>query len=475
MSDVGATVFSYIIPDNREGLEYALGHLTLDHFQDGIQRTFWKVLAGYGERYSDVFSVDHLKSLLTRMGVEESKVFLYAEYYEQYRSKEVAESSFKYAVDSLNDDLNRRTTGEAFTTAYEILERGAEVDGEFLTGHSAARDFYNQRIAVVEERSIREDSPEGDIREEFDRIVSLYTDAETSETVEGIRFGISALDSVSGGIQNGELAIGAGYTNDGKSQLCAQTAWSACVEQGKGVFFATSETVRDTTMRRILSRHSRLPQFGCPQGLNSKDIQFGRLTPDEKDLYFDVVKDFTTNSNYAMCYISQLPRGATIGLIDQRATRVSRTQDVDFLVIDYLQLLKASNPRLDERLAFNEILRDCKVLAPSFAGGRGVAILSPWQIKVSDYKTALTTREYTLGALSDTSEAEKSPDLIITLLRPSPTSNEATVQVLKNRDGPVLGSSPIYLDYRCSYLGDTPSGGTSPEAGILAGGFGSLL
>lgn len=475
MSDLGATVLGYILPNNRQGLEYALERLTLEHFQDGIQRTFWKVLSSYGERYADVFAVEHLTSLLTKAKVDPGKVVLYAEYYNQYAAREVNESSFHYAVDALNDDLNKHQTGEAFVTAYKILEEGDEIDGEFLTGHEAAREYFMSRISVIEERSVQEETPEGDIRKEGDRILSLYGEAEERGEPDGIKFGIKALDEATGGLQRGELGIAAAYTNEGKSQFATQLSWSACVEQGKNVFFATSETIRDTTMRRILARHSRLPQFGLPRGLNSKDIQFGRLTPDEKAVYFDVVKDFTTNSNYATLNISQMPRNATVGLIDRRATRVHRSNPLDLLVIDYLQLLKAENLRLDERQAYNEILRQTKVLAPSFGGGRGISILSPWQIKQSDYKAALTTMNYTLGSLADTSEADKSPDLIITLLRPTPTSQEGSTQILKNRDGPVMAPSPIYLDYRSTYIGDTPSGHSELEdsfglglAGLLA-------
>jgi replicative DNA helicase len=481
VSDQGATVFSAIIPSNREALEYALQRLSLNHFRDGIQRTFWKVLSSYGERYGDVFPLEHLTALLTKHGVESAKVALYAEYYSQFAKREVPESSFRFAIDSLREDLDKRQTGEILTTAFDILEQGVEVDGVFLTGDAAAREYFHSRIVAVEERAITEETPEGDIRTEGDRILALYEAAEAnheSGNDDSIKTGITCLDNATGGMQRGELVIIAAYTNEGKSQLTAQTAWSACVEQGKNVFFATSETVRDTTMRRILSRHSRLPQFGLPRGLNSKDIQFGRLTPDERAVYHDVVRDFTTNSNYAMCYISQLPRNATIGLVDHRATRVDRARRIDLIAIDYLQLLRSDVLRANvgEREMFNDILRTTKVLAPSFGGGRGTTILSPWQIKQADYKAALVSMAYTLGALADTTEAEKSPDLIFALLRPNPTSQEGNVQILKARDGPIMGPSPIYLDYRCSYLGDNPSGASVDDSeGLLGTGLGALL
>jgi hypothetical protein len=461
-------VLSYVLPHNRQGLDYALERLTIDHFRDGVQRTFWRVLTTFAERYGDVFPAEHLTKLLESNGIPSAQVLLYAETYRLYADANPAESAFRFAVDGLRSDRDKQETGEAITTAFEILEEGAEVDGTRLEGHEAARAYLSSRTAQIEERTVVEEAPEGDLRAEGDRLITLYTERETQDDVPGIKFGIPALDEATNGIQPGELALLAAYTNEGKSQLLAQLSWDACVNQGKNVFFATSETVRDTTMRRILSRHSRLPQFGLPAGLNSKAIQNGTLTREQRDVYFEVVRDFTTNSNIALCHISQLPRGATLNFLDARVTRVNHQTPVDLVCIDYLQLLKAQTRRGNEREEYNEVLRDTKVFAPSFDRGRGVAVVSPWQVRQADYKNALITNGYTLASLADTSEAEKTPDLIVSLLRPSPTSEDAVIQVLKNRDGPVLSASPVHLDYRCSYIGETPTSrplGTSLNGG----------
>src|SRR4051812_20855352 len=122
MADLGSTVFSFILPDNREGMEYALEQLTIDHFHDGVQRTFWKVLSSFGERYGDVFPAEHLSDLLSRNGVDPGMSLLYIETYSLYAANEVAESAFRYAIDGLRSDLDRFETGEVITTAFEILE-----------------------------------------------------------------------------------------------------------------------------------------------------------------------------------------------------------------------------------------------------------------------------------------------------------------------------------------------------------------
>ena len=84
-------------------------------------------------------------------------------------------------------------------------------------------------------------------------------------------------------------------------------------------------------------------------------------------------------------------------------------------------------------------------------------MVSPWQINKQAYKEALEAQSYTLASLADTSEAEKSPDLVITLLRPSEESHLGKMQGLKLRDSPKIPPFDVEVDYRNSFIGDTGS------------------
>jgi replicative DNA helicase len=277
-------------------------------------------------------------------------------------------------------------------------------------------------------------------------------------------------------MQPSELCIVAAYTSQGKSQFLCQAAWHAAVVQGKSVYFATTETIRNTTMRRILSRHSRLPQFGIPNGLNVSDIKNGTLTADEKEAFFDVVRDFTTNSNYATCYIAQMPRNATLNYLDRSVSRVNRQiSQIDLVAVDYLQLYRSLKSRQSEREEFNELLRDAKVWCSTFDKGRGVPFITPWQMRQEEWKNAVKSNGYTLASLADTSESEKSADMIISILRPTPTANEAYLQVLKDRDGPLMGPQQVHLDYRNSYIGSVATPSNALDQGNIFDAAGLLM
>lgn len=468
MSDLGSSVLSRIFPSNREALTHARERLTPEHFSDGIEKVFFSLLDNYADRYNDVLPGDYLKDLLERRKIEPGKVVLYTEVYDTYCKRQVSESAFRYAVDGLLDDLAQKKTGAAFAVGYDILEKGAVVDGETLKGHEAARQYFTRVTNEIETALDAEDAPEGDVREEADVFMREYEERAKNGVSNGILSGINSLDLSTNGLQNGELCLVAAYTNEGKTQMVTQWAWHASVMQGKNVYFATSETVRNQVWRRIIARHSRLPQFGLPNGLNVKNIKDGTLDSDEYAVMVDVLEDLK-NPDYGKLFISQIPRNGTLTFMFNRIHRQQKLWNVDLAICDYLPLLKPEVRRGNEREEFNDIIRNTKSTITAFDHGRGLPFISPWQIRREDYKLAVNSGGYTIGSLSDTSEAEKSADLIVSLLRPSPTANEATVQALKARDAAIMAPAPVYLDYRSAYLGESPSSLSGPASSSLDG------
>lgn len=266
------------------------------------------------------------------------------------------------------------------------------------------------------------------------------------------------------------LYITQDYLVTHNTQMCCQTAWSAAVEQGKNVFFATSETVRATVRRRIVARHSRQPQFGLPKGLDSTDLKNGTLSVPQEKVLQAVLDDLKNNPAYGKLHIAQIPRGATLSYVEARMNRAASEYQVDLALCDYLALLKSDRKRNSEREEMNEILKDAKVFATSFQDGLGVPFISPWQIKQASFKDAQTTGAYGLASLADTSEAEKSSDQIITLLRQAEQQQQLSLQFLKMRDGDIPNAITLQTDFRNAYLGTSGGGMQSGGGFSFAGG-----
>lgn len=232
----------------------------------------------------------------------------------------------------------------------------------------------------------------------------------------------------------------------------SQLAWQACLD-GRNVYFVTSETIRAQVRRKILARHSRQPQFGLPEGINSADLKAARLAPDLEVKFQEVLDDFTNNPTYGKLYLAQIPRGGTLGLVESRLNRAQQNWHVDLVIIDYLALIKPDRHRGSQREEFNDVIRDTKVLAATFDDGRGVPIVSPWQMSQAAWKEAVRNGEYSLASLAETSEVEKSGDAIISLLQLPDSPSELKGQFLKLRDGDRHNPFTLEVDFRTAYLG----------------------
>jgi replicative DNA helicase len=460
--DHALVVLAGILPARKDHLLYAMTHLEEDHFRNEIQRGIFTALDRYYDIASDVLPKKILSDLLANSkSLETSKALLYEEVYSAAEALTVPDHEFRYSVDALKDQRAEQLTGEAITTAFEILARGTEVGKDTLEGHKDARAYAYSEFARIDHLDNIEVAPEGDMRHEGSDVISEYMDRKEGKTGQGILTGIPSLDKTVQGFGNGELVVVAAFTGAGKTQLCCQTAWHTAIMQGKNVFFATSETVRSTVRRRIVSRHSRLPQFGLPKGLDSNDIKNGRLSPAEEVALKAVVDDLKNNPNYGRLHITQSPRGATLSYLEARMNRQGSMWQVDLCVVDYLALLKSDRKRTSEREELNEIIKDAKVYATSFDSGRGVPMFTPWQIRRESYAEAQRTGAYGMASLSDTAEIEKSADAIMSLLRTPETPHRVSLQFLKMRDGEAPNPTPLETDFRNAYLGDPAKTTTS--------------
>ncbi len=456
-TDHARTILAAIIPDRRDLLDKALRHLNPEHFPDTVLRNIFIMLERYSEVTGAILTRDALDDQLSASRADAGKVALYLETFDLLAATHADEAAFRWSLDQIRELAADRATGEALTAAMEILTRGAQSErGETLRGHADARTHVLQRFAEIDRDLSMQESPEGDMRGEGDDILADYADRKSANRNGrhlGIEFGIPALDAKINGLQNGELALCVGYTSEGKTSLIVQLAWHATVVQGRNAVILTTETVRSQVRRRLIARHSCLPHFAVPNGLNSRDIKNGTLDEAREDALNAVVADFTRNPGYGRCYIVQVPRGATVGYIESKLIRVQRLFHIDLAVMDYLALLKPEKRRNTDREELGGILKESKQLATTFNDGVGVPFVSPWQVSRTARQEAERLGYYTASALSETAEASNSADIIVSLLAPLDNdSRTATLkmQVMKNRDGEKANGIEVGVDYATS-------------------------
>lgn len=476
-SDHAKVVLSAIIPNRKDLLEKALLQLTTEHFAERVQKNVFSMLQKYAERTGAVLTPGALDDQL-RGRSDEAQATLYLETFQLLAETTVEDAEFAWSVFQLRELAAEKATAEAITESMEILRQGKTMeDGETARGHEDARAHLLDSFSSIDRELTMQAAPEGDMRVEKVELLSDYAERKNARLAGnsgGILFGITALDAKIGGMQNGELILAAGYSSDGKTTLCTQSAWSAAVEQGKNVLFLTTETLRPQVRRKILSRHSKLllpngqSAFDLPEGLNTRDLKSGTLSEDDERKMQYVVDDFTNNPAYGRLVIAQVPRSASISSIEQRMYRFQRSFNIDLVVMDYLGLLTSDRRRQTTREELAAIMKEAKQVATTFDDGRGVPFLSPWQVSRQARENAEKIGQYTSASLSETAEATNSADVIVSLLAPTDNTDrytEVTLQVLKNRDGETANSLMTDVDYATSWFKSKSGIDFAPAAG----------
>jgi replicative DNA helicase len=452
--DHSKVVLGAILPNQPELLHRALDQLTPDHFPDPQYKALFMLMERYIEQAGGVLTKAALVDQLAKRNVDAGKIALYETTYDVLASMKVDNHEFKWSVEQLKELVAAKETAEAITTGMEILNRGTKgPKGEEFFGHNDARSHVLTKFAEIDRALTLQESPEGDSREETDEI---WEEINNPQVGGGINFGIPDLDDKIDGLQRGELDLVVGYTSSGKSTLSStQLPWSAAIEQGKNVVILTTETLRPQIRRRLISRHSRLSQFGLDEGINSKLLRRGidYLPPEQARVLPDILDDYKNNPLYGKLVIVQVPRNATISSCEGKINRYQREFDVDLVVIDSINLLKPDRRFSSRREELAATLQEAKQFATTFADGRGVPVVSPWQTNRDSWKEAQSAGYYNSSALAETSEASSSSDVVITILEPMQKQrySDIKLQVVKNRDGETVPGMDLVVDYATSY------------------------
>jgi replicative DNA helicase len=181
------------------------------------------------------------------------------------------------------------------------------------------------------------------------------------ETV-GLPTGIGGLNKMLGGFQNSDLIILAGRPSMGKTALALSMAHSIAKtflhqheraqSSGKmpSVGFFSLEMSAEQLASRILSSDA---------GINSSDIRRGNLNDDQ----FSQLVESSHNIARLPLFIDDTP-ALTIAAMRARARRLKRVHNLGLLVVDYLQLMRGSNSKGDNRVQeISEISMGLKAIA----------------------------------------------------------------------------------------------------------------
>jgi len=175
----------------------------------------------------------------------------------------------------------------------------------------------------------------------------------------GVTTGLRDMDKQLGGLQNSDLLILAGRPSMGKTALAVNFAFNAALayansggNEGARTAFFSLEMSADQLAGRILAEQS---------GVSGDLIRRGKI--EQAD--FRSFVEASQRMSQVPLYIDDTP-ALSIGAIRTRARRLKRQHGLDFLVIDYLQLLRGNGSKQSSEnrvLEVSEITRGLKAIA----------------------------------------------------------------------------------------------------------------
>lgn len=220
----------------------------------------------------------------------------------------------------------------------------------------------------------------------------------------GITTGLTDVDNLLGGLQRSDLVILAARPSMGKTSLALNMALNAAKaaannEQGGGnVAVFSFEMSTEQLASRLLSSSAGVSTTAMAQG-NLKSDEFTRIA---------TAADELSSLNI---FIDDTPQ-LTIPQMRSRARRLKRKHSIDFIVVDYLQLMRGAGRMSDNRVnEISEISQGLKALAREL----NVPVLA-----LSQLSRSVENRENKRPLLSDLRESgsiEQDADIVMFLYR----------------------------------------------------------
>lgn len=237
----------------------------------------------------------------------------------------------------------------------------------------------------------------------------------------GISTGFNQLDSISNGLQPGQVVILAARPSKGKSALAWQIA-SHIAHNGPVAYFSLEMDARSLVLRAL-----------CQQtAIPIPDLARHRIPPEAQDSYDAAAANLRTQQ----LHVDE--RGSvTMHALKSRCKRLHRIEPLSLIVVDYLQLMTAKSA-VNREQEVSQISRSLKALAMDL----GVPILAVAQLNRSIEMRQGEQSRPTLSDLRDSGQIEQDADIVAMVWWAwehcsDLADGECELIVKKNRNGPL--------------------------------------
>jgi len=324
---------------------------------------------------------------------------------------------------------------ELIGAAHDVIARAFEQPTDVRTWI----DEVEQRIFdITAEKSITGARPVRDmIKDAMASIEKLY---DQRGAVTGVPTGYRELDKMTSGLHAGQMVVIAARPSMGKTALALNIAENCAIDHNLPVGVFSLEMSSEELIKRMLCSRAKV---------NLRAIRDGFLS----EHHFHPLTTAASQLMKAPLYIDD-SAGLTISQVRARARRLKQQHDIQLLVIDYMQLLRAPSRRADlsRQVEIADISAGIKALAKELK----IPI-----IVLSQLNRQPEQREGGRPKLADLRESgaiEQDADVVGLLVRPEVYAEEdgdraaekgkAVLFIAKQRNGP---TGDVHLTFLNEY------------------------
>lgn len=248
--------------------------------------------------------------------------------------------------------------------------------------------------------------------------------------ITGIPTGLTELDELTNGLQDSDLIILAARPGVGKTSFALTIAANAAIDYNRKVAFFSLEMDGVQLAQRLLCSRAHVDQ---------SKLRSGKLNRDEMNQLIAKVAPI----NQSPLYVDD---NADLGIMElmSKARELKRKDQLDMLIIDYLQLMKTGNEE-NRAVAIGNISRGLKILAKELH----IPVIALAQLSRKVEEKGRDRPQ--LSDLRESGSIEQDADMVWFVERPYVRThkdedyNKAELIVAKHRNGSVK-DIPLYFE-----------------------------
>jgi len=381
-------------------------------------------------------------------------------------------SDFLAILREKHDSQNEESFRSVLTNTWTIVHSGLEVKKKTLKGIVQGMEYFSaeSRKFRINATGVKTDSQIRSVDDGKEVIEGYNKRKKDPLSNMGLFTYLDKIDDTFRGTKMGELFIVAAYVAQGKTTFVANLAYNGIIQGQNGMYIAMEmnfEEMRDYfyTLHTCYPDWYEHPKYKSLAGkISYEKVCYGELSGLEQDFFEDVARDFSNKEDFGELFIVQptehlTPARLEMDLYDRQAALAEKGKNLDFVVVDYVGLMiQDKNDRYgDFNIDLNNIIKRLKNIAINFDSGRGLRMITPFQVNRDGWKDAVKNDGvYKLTALSNANESERASDQIISLFMSDEMKKSGMIKVscLKNRRGGMFPPFDAHIDFTSRRIRD---------------------